>query len=203
MTVQEFDTRIWPFYIRLEKDFINTLTYVEFSQDNFLTYSVEFEKQLLAIGSEIDVLCKLLCEKIDSTKHPSNMDGYSSLLCGYRNITVTKISFIINQQDYIPFDGWTVGNNPSWWKAYNKVKHERLKSDNYKKGNLENVFMALSGLYLLNRLYYKRIKNSALEIGPNPQSQIFSVTGWDVCVPLGNGFYNVLHKNGGMGIIHE
>lgn len=203
MTVQEFETRIWPFYLRLEREFINTLTYVEFSPDNFSTYSIEYEKQLLSIGSEIDILCKLLCAEIDSTQHPSKMDGYTSILSGYMNITSTKIRFCMNQQDYIPFDGWTIGNNPTWWKAYNKVKHERLLNENYKKGNLENVFHALAGLYLLNRLYYKKIKQTSLELSPNPHSEIFSVVGWNVCIPVGNGFYNVLHSNGGMGLLHE
>lgn len=44
MIVQEYETRIWPFYLRLEKEFINTLTYVEFSSDNFSKYSIEYEK---------------------------------------------------------------------------------------------------------------------------------------------------------------
>ena len=202
MTVQEFETRIWPFYLRLEKEFINTLTYVEFSTDNFSTYSIEYEKQLLSIGSEIDILCKLLCEEIDPTQHPSNMDRYTLILSGYMNITSTKIRFCMNQQDYIPFNGWTNGNNPTWWKAYNKVKHERLFNDNYKKGNLENVFNALAGLYLLNRLYYKKIIQTSLEISPNPQSEIFAVDGWNVCIPVGNGFYSVLHANGGMSLEH-
>lgn len=203
MTVQEFETKVWTFYLRLEKEFMDTLTYVEFSQDNFSTYSIEYEKQLLSIGSEVDVLCKLLCKEIDSSQNPSNMDQYANVLCGYGNLTTTKITFQLNRQDYIPFNGWVVGNNPPWWKAYNKVKHERLKDENYKRGNLENVFMALAGLYVLNRFCFKKIKQSHLELSPNPQSQLFTVAGWNVCVPKGNGFYDVLRADGGIGLAHE
>ena len=203
MTVQEFETKVWTFYLRLEKEFMDTLTYVEFSQDNFLTYSIEYEKQLLSIGSEVDVLCKLLCKEIDSSQRPVNMDQYANILCGYGNLITTKITFRLNWQDYIPFNGWSIGNNPSWWKAYNKVKHERLKNENYKQGNLENVFMALAGLYVLNRFYFRKIKQSNLELSPNPQSQLFTVVGWDVCVPKGNGFYDVLRADGSMGFVHE
>lgn len=202
MTRQEFETRVWPFYLRLEKEFIETLNYVDFSEDNFLTYSIEYEKQLLSICSEIDILCKMLCNEIDATKNPSKINQYAEILCGYENLTTIKISFEINKQEYIPFDGWTISDSPTWWKAYNRVKHDRLKDDNYKKGNLENVFKALTGLYLLNRVYFRIIKNSGLEISPNPQSQLFSVVGWNICVPLGNGFYNVLRPNGSMGIKH-
>lgn len=35
MTLQEYNVNIWPFYLRLENDFLNTLNYVEFSEDNF------------------------------------------------------------------------------------------------------------------------------------------------------------------------
>lgn len=50
MTIQEYNTKVWPFYLRLEKEFLNTLNYVEFTEDNFDTYSIEFEKLLLSIG---------------------------------------------------------------------------------------------------------------------------------------------------------
>ena len=50
MTLQEYNVKVWPFYLRLENDFLNTLNYVEFSEDNFSTYSIEYEKQKI-IGS--------------------------------------------------------------------------------------------------------------------------------------------------------
>lgn len=203
MTVQEFERKIWPFYMRLEKEFLNTLTYVEFSQDNYATYSIEYEKQLLSIGSEIDVLCKLLCNQIDPLQKPQNINEYADILSGHNNLISQKVRFQIDMQEYVPFDGWTSDQSPKWWKAYNKVKHERLSNENYKKGNLENVFMALMGLYLLNRYYYREIKVSSLELEPSLQSQLFAVVGWDVCVPVGNDFYKVLRTTGNVGIQHK
>ena len=44
MNIQEYNTKVWAFYLRLEKDFIEALNYVEFAEDNFSTYSIEFER---------------------------------------------------------------------------------------------------------------------------------------------------------------
>lgn len=166
-----------------------------------MTYSIEYEKQLLSICSEVDILCKALCKEIASDKTVEKINQYAEVLCKYQNMSETKILFENAQKTYIPFEGWTPSESPSWWKAYNKVKHNRLNNDNFKEGNLKNVFNALCGLYLLNRLYFRQIKDSTLEICPNPQSQIFSVDGWDVCVEIGNGFYYVLNADGRMSLV--
>ena len=47
MTKEEYIRKIWRYYLRLEEEFYSTLNYVEFSQDNFQTYSKEYDKLLL------------------------------------------------------------------------------------------------------------------------------------------------------------
>ena len=66
--------RYWQHFLALEADFAATSRYVELSQKNFATFSIEYAKLLLAIGSEVDVLCKIMCEKIDSTVKPDNIN---------------------------------------------------------------------------------------------------------------------------------
>ena len=55
----------------------------------------------------------------------------------------------------------TVHATPTWWNAYNKVKHKRLKSDedgvNYKKANLQNLSNAFAALYLMEFEFMKLI----------------------------------------------
>lgn len=55
----------WRYFIALEQDLEGTTRYVEPAEDNFKTYSVEFTRLLLSACSEIDVVCKVLCQKID------------------------------------------------------------------------------------------------------------------------------------------
>ncbi|MBD9336759.1 MAG: hypothetical protein EGP69_02235 [[Ruminococcus] faecis] len=79
MTVQEYNVRIWPFYLRLEEEFLNSLNYVEFSKDNFKTYSIEYEKQILSIGSEVDILCK----EVAPDSSPNQIQEYREILYNY------------------------------------------------------------------------------------------------------------------------
>ena len=203
MTLQEYNSNIWSFYLRLENDFINALNYVHFESDNFSTYSIEFERLLLSIGSEVDVLCKLLCKEIDSEQSPSKIFEYAPILSSIENFTSTKIRFVRTGLEVSPFSTLTPHASPSWWRAYNKVKHNRTENENYKQGNLENVFTALAALYMLNRYYCKQIACSALNNEPTPKSELFNVVGWQVSIPMGNGFFHVLRTDGSMGIMHE
>ena len=200
MTIEEYNAKVWAFYLRLEKDFIESLNYVEFAEDNYSTYSIEFERLLLAICSEVDVLCKLLCKEINPTASPSKILDYATILCGYNEFTTSEVRFERIKKNFTPFDGLTTQDTPSWWKAYNKVKHERTDNDNYKKGNLENTFMALAALYSLNRHFCKQIATSGVFNEPTPKSQLFNMVGWNSCTRLGNGFALVADANGGMGV---
>lgn len=203
MNIEEYNSKVWAFYLRLEKDFIESLNYVEFAEDNFFTYSIEFERMLLAICSEIDVLCKLLCKEIEPSESPSRIFEYANILCGYNDFTTSEVCFERIKKTFIPFKDLSTEDTPSWWKAYNKVKHERTDNDNYKKGNLENVFMALAGLYSLNRHFCKKISTSSVFNEPNPKSQLFTMESWRSITSLGNGFAWVTQTDGRMSMVHD
>lgn len=203
MTLQEYNTKVWPFYLRLESAFIDSLNYVEFAEDNYSAYSIEFEQLLLSIGSEVDVLCKLLCKEIDPNQSPSNICQYATILCGFNDFVSAKVRFERTALEVTPFSTLAPQNSPSWWQAYNKVKHSRTENENYKMGNLENAFMSLSALYMLNRYYCQKITTSRLNNEPNPKSQLFNMVGWQINIPVGNGFFCVLRPNGNMGLEHE
>ncbi len=72
----------WQHFLSLERDFIETLEYVELDQDNKDTFSVAYTKLLLAVCSEIDVVAKLLCKKINSLSTASNIDDYRGEIKG-------------------------------------------------------------------------------------------------------------------------
>ena len=201
MTVQEYNVRIWPFYLRLEEEFLNSLNYVEFSKDNFKTYSIEYEKQILSIGSEVDILCKLLCKEVAPDSSPNQIQEYREILYDYyENIGIEQVTCLIDGRTYSPIKSWTKKNSPIWWKAYNKVKHARMEKQNYKRGNLGNVFYALASLYVFNRYYCKAISMERGLKEPTLKSQLFSMVGWEVRSPVGNGFMASLRPNGNIGL---
>ena len=53
----------WQYFAALEADLAATARFVELASANMACYSVEFARILLTAGSEIDVLCKVLCQE--------------------------------------------------------------------------------------------------------------------------------------------
>lgn len=196
----EYDSKIWPFYCRIENDFINTLNYISFSEDNFLTYSIEYERLMLSICSEIDILFKQICKVINEEMNPGNISEYFQILKDVDDLLDSEVFCELSKQKYSPFSSWSEENSPNWWKAYNKIKHDRISDDNYKLGNLENVFYALAGLYILNRIFCKLISSPTSCIAPITDSTVFSMVDWDIYIPMGKKFYQVIRTDGSVGI---
>jgi len=138
----------WQYLITLDSDLHKCSRFVDINSQNFRTYSIEFVRILLAAGSEIDVVAKILCNCIDSTKSYGNINEY-------RDTIIAKFpkfpSMIIDVPQYelqlTPWNEWSQHRNPNWWRAYNDVKHER---DNYfADANLENTLNAVAGLFVV------------------------------------------------------
>lgn len=153
--------RYWQHFLALEADFAATLRYVEFSKENFGTYSVEYAKLLLAIGSEVDVLCKIICREIDGPAQRDNIDQYRACLTGHTKIASEEVLIRRYNLTFIPWCEWSSGtNNPTWWKSYNNVKHQR---DSYfADANLVNCANAISGLFIV-ALYCRKAEGVQVE----------------------------------------
>lgn len=57
---KHFIRNYWDYYRELEYELLQTKRYVDFSQDNFTSYSIEFLKLYQTACSEIDVIGKSL-----------------------------------------------------------------------------------------------------------------------------------------------
>lgn len=143
----------WKYFLTVDQDISHLSRYIEFSDDNYGVYSIELARLFLSVCSEVDVVMKILCQrhcealycqKIKGKRNP-NMDIYRSVLVPcfdyFSSISVEIPKCSISR---IPWKEFTKGDNPSWWRAYNDVKHSR--HNNYKKANLGNVIDATAGL---------------------------------------------------------
>ena len=54
LTYDELSRNYWRYYLLLEDKFLQTLHYVELTEDNFFTYSIEYAYLIQSIGSELD-----------------------------------------------------------------------------------------------------------------------------------------------------
>lgn len=148
----------WNYFVALEQDLAELSRYVEFSNDNFKTYSIELAHLLLAAASEVDVVLKLICSLKNPAKNHENINDY-------KNSIKQHLPYLLDRNCYIhrfgltfePWIDWNGDKNPIWWRSYNNVKHER--NIHFKDANLENTLNAMAGLSLAIVYYYQEIFN--------------------------------------------
>ncbi len=141
----------WNYFLALEEDLLRLARYVEFSEDNFKTYSIEIARLLLASASEVDVVMKLRCRQFGSK---------ASSIGEYRRVLRDQVPKLSEMNAFIPRYGialnpwrnWGNDKSPNWWSDHNKVKHRR--NMNFPRASLENVLNAMGGLFLLLLTYY-------------------------------------------------
>ena len=143
----------WNYFLAFDTDAEKLSRYIEFTKNNFKAYSIEMVRLLLSASSEVDVVAKLLCNKLSPNEKPENMDDYRNILDKKLPIKEMKIQIRRYGLELIPWANWKDDKNPDWWKGYNSVKHYRDK--NFHRANLENTLNSISGLYCLLLYYYK------------------------------------------------
>ncbi|WGO98147.1 hypothetical protein QFX18_19250 [Saccharophagus degradans] len=152
----------WQHFLSLEKDFIETIEFVELDAANDGTFSVAYTKLLLAICSEVDVVAKLVCKKINPASSARNIDDYRQEIAGkypsFHTVECMIPRYGINLK---PWSNWSGANNPVWWQEHNKVKHQR--DTNSSLANQKNVKESLCGLFcLLLYLYQTELYTATL-----------------------------------------
>jgi len=154
MTIKQGRAPIhWNYFLTLDADTANLSRYIDFVDDNFDAYSVEMARILLSASSEVDVVAKLLCKKINSKSEAGNIDDYRTEITGaiprFCGMEVIIPRYALTRH---PWDNWTKNTNPDWWSAYNAVKHER--NANFKLASLKNTLNSVGALLVMLLHYY-------------------------------------------------
>lgn len=151
----------WNYFLALEKDLENLSRYVEFCQSNFKCHSLEMARILLAAASEVDVVAKQLCQKLNSGSTADNIHQYrDEIKTVYPNLPNFKVTIPRFGLNLTPWSNWNQNSGvPLWWIAYNKVKHHR--DTDFNRANLENVLNVLSGLFVITLYFYKEKAENA------------------------------------------
>ncbi|MCH8942889.1 MAG: hypothetical protein IIA48_10700 [Bacteroidetes bacterium] len=144
----------WNFFLALEKDLNNVSRYIEFSESNWDTYSIELVRLLLTVSSEVDVLLKELCLLLDTNSNANNINDYKTRIKSKLPAFIEEKVFINRYGlNFKPWSNWRGNDNPIWWCSYNHVKHKRNQF--YKDANLKNILNAFGALLITNLYYYK------------------------------------------------
>src|SRR5258708_13716611 len=68
----------WNYFLAFDTDLETLSRYVEFHEKNYGCFSLEIARVLLAAASEVDVVAKLLCKKIQATSKAKNIVPYTN-----------------------------------------------------------------------------------------------------------------------------
>jgi hypothetical protein len=138
----------WRYFLSLEKEFCETLRYVEFDDNQQKVYSFEYARLLILICSELDVVFKIISEKFDNDAKVEKISQYYEILSKKYDLNSEPVYIDRFSKEIKPFLEWRKNKPPTWWTAHNKIKHERHKS--FEKASLINTLSAICGLYLAN-----------------------------------------------------
>ena len=180
MTRQEFLKDYWQYYLMLEKQFANTLQYVDLDTNNFSTFSNQYANLLQAIGSELDSFFKVYCS-YNPDDRKSISDYATFVLSDFPSVLTQEVEIINYDITIKPFDGWDATRAKQslpWWESFDKIKHSRTanKSD----ASLEKVLNALGGLFIIEMKYLQKIV-AGLDTEPdipNELSVLFELKDW-------------------------
>lgn len=146
MTIEVSESLLhWNYFLALEDDLGQASRYIEFTEKNFRTYSIELAHLLLASASEVDVIAKGICLQLEPGVSAENINEYKRIITNNINnfadepVFVPRFGLTLH-----PWSNWSGNQNPAWWRSYNKVKHER--NDHFPDANLKNTLNSMAGL---------------------------------------------------------
>lgn len=149
------DMQPWHYFLSLERDLARTIDFVEIDNANSCAFSNEFVKLLLLVGSEVDVMAKILCAKAAPDQRYRDIVDYRNILTSaFKGIHTIEMLIPRYRLAIKPWSDWdpAIAKSPGWWAAYNDVKHERDK--NFRSANQRHVLEAFSGLMALLLYHY-------------------------------------------------
>ena len=158
----------WYRYKRLQEEFINATQYFPFEQKHEAIWSEFFSDFLTRVGSSVDGFFRKMLEdsRFDSFPHVSMLKSsrrrrdinyfreFFDPIYNLSNVEVYTAYGLTFYGACHPFAGFLDSQNnriPSWWNAYNHVKHGWYV--NIEEATLKNTIEGLAGLFVLNVLH--------------------------------------------------
>ena len=157
----------WNYFLALDDDAAHMARFLEPTQSNFDSYSLELARILFAAASEVDVVSKRLCQKIKENSKAKSIDKYrEEIISRYPLIPSALVSVPRFGLTLNPWEQWGENKKPLWWEAYNNVKHHR--HTHFADANLKHALNAVAGLFVLLLFYYQdEGKNARLNPAPS------------------------------------
>ncbi|MBU0567456.1 hypothetical protein KJ693_00845 [bacterium] len=139
-------------YEILKADLKKIFEYIEPCKSNYNTYSHRTFELLVRACTEVESLCKLVFSKNNKPLgQKGNIKRYSDLEGAMKLSEYEVLCYGFNHDPFKPFSSFSDPvrdqRSPSWYRAYNDVKHNR--SENFHLASLENIIQAVAAVYVL------------------------------------------------------
>jgi len=167
MTIHEAPTpQHWNYFLSLEDDIVRLARYLEPTTDNFASYSLELARILFAAASEVDVVSKRLCKKLNKRSRADKITEYrKEILRSCPRIKDALVQIPRFGLTLNPWEQWGKDASPVWWRAYNNVKHRR--DSHFFEASLKNALNSLGGLFVLLLFFYRDEAHKG-QLSPDP-----------------------------------
>jgi hypothetical protein len=98
----------WNYFLALESDVSTVSRYLEPAQANFEAYSLELARLLFAAASEVDVVCKQLCRRLNAESIASGINAYrEEITRHYPEIASARVSIPKFGLSFLPWERWS------------------------------------------------------------------------------------------------
>jgi len=154
----------WKVFSEVEKEFVSFLEIIPFVPKHEKVYSFKLLNLILSIGSHVDNIFKAMGAYPKFRNKPSikkmlkkpEITTYGTAFESIYHLSSKRVSVKSEPipsvrtyyAEWIPFAGFQK-KSPSWWKAYNDLKHTWFQGEMIQKANVKNTLRALAGLFLL------------------------------------------------------
>jgi hypothetical protein len=171
----------WDYFLSIESDLEQCGRFVEFSEQNFNTYSIQFARIIMAASSEFDNVAKALCKTISPSESALSINEYYPIIQKkYPKFFECEVHLYRYNLCFKPWEGWTAEGGPEWWsKGYNKIKHNR--DDHFSQANLKNAIVSTAGLLVGIVYYYNSSYDECPAIKINLAPRLFDIETHDSC----------------------
>ena len=142
----------WSSFKLLYDDLEDSFRFVNPTEDHLSVYSLRFYELLIRASTEFESICKDKVEEFNLSKKKRkdfDIKDYHLLNAHFDNKpSAISIGFVFSDPLFVkPLEGWKIDHSLDWYKAYNTVKHNRVKD--FHLANLENVLKGMAALFII------------------------------------------------------
>lgn len=140
----------------IKRDLQHLFEFIEPCFDNYSTYSHRTFELLIRACIEIEANCKQILLANKCSIKEANIFRFSDLNGPLKLSEYVISCHAFEFNDFSPFESFADSDrkkrSPLWYKAYNKVKHDRANS--FSEANLKNVIKSIGAVYVILSAQY-------------------------------------------------